>query len=117
MVAVAAKLKYARISPQKVRLVANQVRGLPVERAVTLLRFSTKKAAAIIKKVLSSAIANAEHNEGLDIDELKVASIMVDEGPVAKRFQARARGRSNRIIKRTAHITIHLSDWQQVEEQ
>lgn len=103
---VSAKLRHARISPQKCRLVADQVRGLPVERALQTLMFSNKKAAGMVRKVLESAIANAEHNEGADIDELKVASIMVDEGPVMKRMHARAKGRGNRIVKRTSHITV-----------
>lgn len=103
---VSAKLRHARISPQKCRLVADQVRGLPVERALQTLMFSSKKAAGMVRKVLESAIANAEHNEGADIDELKVASIMVDEGPVMKRMHARAKGRGNRIVKRTSHITV-----------
>jgi large subunit ribosomal protein L22 len=103
---VNAKLRHARISPQKCRLVADQVRGLPVERALQTLMFSNKKAAAMVRKVLESAIANAEHNEGADIDELKVAAIMVDEGPVMKRMHARAKGRGNRITKRTSHITV-----------
>lgn len=109
---VSARLKYAGISAQKVRLVADQVRGLPAEKAVDLLRFSNKKAAAIMKKVLDSAIANAEHNEGADVDELKVLTVMVDEGPVvARRFHTRARGRANRILKRTCHITVKVSDY------
>ena len=103
---VNAKLRHARISPQKCRLVADQVRGLPVERALQTLMFSNKKAAAMVRKVLESAIANAEHNEGADIDELKVAAIMIDEGPVMKRMHARAKGRGNRIVKRTSHITV-----------
>ena len=103
---VNAKLRHARISPQKCRLVADQVRGLPVERALQTLMFSNKKAAAMVRKVLESAIANAEHNEGADIDELKVAAIMGDEGPVMKRMHARAKGRGNRIMKRTSHITV-----------
>jgi large subunit ribosomal protein L22 len=103
---VSAKLRHARISPQKCRLVADQVRGLPVERALQTLLFSNKKAAGMVRKVLESAIANAEHNEGADIDELKVAAIMVDEGPVMKRMHARAKGRGNRIVKRTSHITV-----------
>ncbi len=106
----AAKLKFARISAQKARLVADQVRGMPVERALNLLRFSPKKAARIVKKVLESAIANAEHNEGADVDELKVKTIYVDEGPSYKRMQARAKGRGNRILKRTAHITVAVAD-------
>ena len=107
---VAAKLKFAPISPQKARLVADQVRGLSAERAVDELRFSTKKAAAIIKKVVNSAIANAEHNEAADIDELTIAKICVDEGPTHRRFRARARGRSAKILKRTCHITVVVSD-------
>ncbi len=102
--------KYARLSPQKARLVADQVRGLPVEKAVELLNFSNKKAAAVIKKVLESAIANAEHNEGADIDELKVSAICVDQGPTHRRWRARARGRVNHIMKRTSHIRVTVSD-------
>jgi large subunit ribosomal protein L22 len=105
-----ARLRYARLSPQKARLVANQVRGLPVARAVSLLQFSNKKAAGIIRKVLESAIANAEHNEGADIDELRVAGVQIDQGPMYKRLRARARGRASRIMKRTSHITIRVSD-------
>ena len=99
-------LRTARISPQKARLVADQVRGMPVARAADLLQFSDKKAAAMIRKVLWSAISNAENNLGADIDELKITSIMVDEGPVLKRFMARAKGRGTRILKRTSHITV-----------
>jgi large subunit ribosomal protein L22 len=105
-----AKLRGARISAQKVRLVANQVRGLPVEKAEQLLAFSTKKAARIIKKVLLSAIANAEHNDGADIDELSISTIMVDEGPTMKRGRARAKGRGTQILKRTSHITLTVAD-------
>ena len=107
---VAAKLKNARISAQKCRLVADQIRGAPVDRALQTLAFSPKKAARFVKKVLESAIANAEHNEGADIDELKVARVFVDEGPSFKRFQARAKGRGNRIVKRTSHITVAVGD-------
>ncbi len=107
---VTAKLRGARISPQKVRLVADQVRGLPVEKAEQLLNFSPRKAAYIVKKVLLSAIANAEHNEGADIDELKVHTIMVDEGPTMKRSRARAKGRGTQILKRTSHITLTVAD-------
>jgi len=103
---VSAIMRHARISPQKCRLVADQVRGMPVERALQTLMFSNKKAATMVRKVLESAIANAEHNEGADIDELNVASIMVDEGPVMKRMHARAKGRGNRIVKRTSHIKV-----------
>ena len=105
-----AKLKGARISAQKVRLVADQIRGLPVERAEELLTFSTKKAAHIVRKVLMSAVANAEHNNGADIDELKVGTIMIDEGATMKRGRARANGRYTRILKRTSHITIVVSE-------
>ncbi|MEM7209821.1 MAG: 50S ribosomal protein L22 [Pseudomonadota bacterium] len=107
---VSAKLKHARISPQKVRLVADQVRGLPVERALQILQFSNKKAAQITRQILESAIANAEHNEGADVDELKVSTIFVNEGPVMKRMRARAKGRGNRIMKRTSHITVTVAD-------
>jgi len=107
---VTARLRNARISPQKVRLVADQVRGLPVEKAEQLLAFSNKKAAHLVKKVLLSAVANAEHNEGADIDELKVATIMVDEGPTMKRGRARAKGRGTRIMKRNSHITVTVAD-------
>jgi len=105
-----AKLTHARISPQKVRLVADQVRGLKVESALELLAFSNKKAAVIVKKVLESAIANAEHNDGADIDELKVSTIHVDEGPTMKRMRARAKGRGNRILKRTSHVTVKVAE-------
>jgi large subunit ribosomal protein L22 len=105
-----AKLSYARISPQKCRLVADQIRGLPVERALETLIFSRKKAAHMVRKVLESAIANAEHNEGADVDELKVEAVWVDEGPVYKRFRARAKGRGNRILKRTSHIRITVAE-------
>ena len=107
---VKAKLKYARISPQKARLVADQVRGMPVEQALETLVFSQKKAAVIVKKILDSAIANAEHNEGADIDELSVTQVMVDQAPTMKRIRARAKGRANRILKRTSHITLVVGD-------
>ena len=107
---VRAHLKYARLSPQKGRLVADQVRGMLVEDALNLLTFSNKKAAAVIRKVLLSAVANAENNEGADVDELRVSTIMVDEGPTLKRFRARAKGRGTRILKRTSHVTVTVSD-------
>ena len=107
---VAARLKGARISAQKARLVADQVRGKPVEEALNLLEFSSKKAAHIVKKVLDSAIANAENNEGADVDELKVSSIFVDEGMTMKRLRPRAKGRADRIFKRSCHITIKVAD-------
>ena len=105
-----AKLKYARISAQKARLVADQIRGLGVEQAMNLLSFSTKKGAGILKKVLESAIANAEHNEGADIDELKVAAVQINEGPAMKRIRARAKGRASRILKRTSHIRVTVAE-------
>ncbi len=107
---VIAKHRFARISPQKCRLVADQVRGLPVSRALDVLNFSSKKGAGLVKKVLESAIANAENNEGADIDELKVSSIHIDEGPTFKRFQARAKGRGMQILKRTSHITVAVGE-------
>lgn len=110
MMEVSANLRFARISPQKCRLVADQVRGMPVEQALELLAFSPKKGAAIIKKVLNSAIANAEHNEGADIDELSVTQVYVDQGPTMKRVMPRAKGRADRIIKRTSHITLVVGD-------
>ncbi len=105
-----ATLKYARLSPQKMRLIADQIRGLPVDRALNILAFSNKKAAAIVKKVLESAIANAEHNDGADIDELKISSICVDQGPTLKRLRPRARGRADRIIKRMSHVTVTVAE-------
>ena len=107
---VSARLSNVRISAQKARLVADQIRGLPVESAQNLLKFSNKKAAVIISKVLESATSNAEHNEGADIDELRIATICVDEGRTMKRFNARAKGRANRILKRSAHILITVAD-------
>ena len=105
-----AKLKYARISAQKMRLVADQVRGLPVDNALQVLTFSNKKAAGLIRKVLESAIANAEHNEGADVDELKVEAVQVNEGPTLKRIRARAKGRANRILKRTSHVSLTVGE-------
>lgn len=107
---VQAKLKGARLSAQKARLVADQIRGKAVEEALSVLTYSSKKGAAIIKKVLNSAIANAEHNEGADVDELKVSTIMVDEGMTMKRIMPRAKGRADRILKRSCHITITVAD-------
>jgi large subunit ribosomal protein L22 len=105
-----ATLKYARISAQKARLVADLIRGQRVEQALNTLSFSTKKGAGLVKKVLESAIANAEHNEGADVDELKVASVQVNEGPTMKRIMPRAKGRANRIMKRTSHITLTVAE-------
>ncbi|MCC6708156.1 MAG: 50S ribosomal protein L22 [Gammaproteobacteria bacterium] len=104
--ATVAKLRNARMAAQKVRLVADQIRGQRVEKAINILTFSNKKAAALVKKVLESAIANAEHNDGADVDELKVSTIMVDEGATMKRWRARARGRAAKIMKRTCHVTV-----------
>jgi len=107
---VAAKLRGAGLSAQKARLVADQIRGKTVEEALDLLSFSPKKGASVIKKVLESAIANAEHNEGADVDELKVSTIFVDEGLTMKRIRPRAKGRADRIMKRTCHITVKVAD-------
>lgn len=107
---VAAKLKFARISAQKVRLVANQVRGLRVEAAMELLSFSPKKASDLILQVVNSAVANAEHNNGMDIDELVISEIFIDEAPTLKRFRARAKGRGTRILKRNSHITVKVKE-------
>ena len=107
---VSARLKGARISAQKARLVADQIRGKSVEDALNLLEFSNKKAAHIVKKVLDSAIANAENNEGADVDELKVSTIFVDEGMTMKRLRPRAKGRADRILKRSCHITVKVAD-------
>jgi large subunit ribosomal protein L22 len=110
MMQVLARYKNARISAQKVRLVADQIRGIQVAKALDILTFSTKKAASIVKKVLESAIANAEHNASLDVDTLKVSRIFVDSSTSHKRWHARAKGRGNRILKRTCHITVEVSD-------
>jgi len=107
---VSAVLKGGRLSAQKARLVADQIRGKRVEEALEILTFSTKKGAALIKKVLNSAIANAEHNDGADIDALKVKTIHVERGAFLKRFQARAKGRGNRILKHTCHIYLTVGD-------
>ena len=107
---VAAILRYARISPQKCRLVADEIRGKPVSQALRILKFMPKKAARVLHKVLESAIANAEHNHGADIDELKVSMVEVSGAPTYGRFMARAKGRGNRIIKRNSHITLRVGD-------
>ena len=103
-------LRGVRLSDQKGRLVADQIRGLPVDKALNILTFTPKKGAGIVKKVLESAIANAEHNDGADIDELKVKSIYVEKGMVLKRFTARAKGRGNRIVKPTCHIFLTVGN-------
>ena len=107
---VSAKLSNAPLSAQKARLVGDQIRGLPVDKALNLLAFSSKKASGIIKKVLESAIANAEHNDNADIDELTVSTVFVNEGRTLKRISARAKGRANHILKRTCHITIKVAE-------
>ncbi|MGH1361547.1 MAG: 50S ribosomal protein L22 [Burkholderiaceae bacterium] len=103
-------LKGVRVSAQKGRIIADQVRGKPVEKALNLLAFSPKKSAAIVKKVLESAIANAEHNDGADIDELKVKAIHVEKGASLSRFRARAKGRGAKIEKQTCHIYVTVGD-------
>lgn len=110
MVEVQAKLRHARISAQKARLVVDKIRDVSVEKALNILQFSKKKAAVLIRRVLTSAIANAEHNNGMDIDELYISSVYVDEGPMMKRTQARAKGRGNRILKRTSHIIVNVAE-------
>jgi large subunit ribosomal protein L22 len=105
-----ATLKGVRLSAQKGRLVADQIRGLPVDRALDVLAFSTKKGAKIIRKVLESAIANAEHNDGADIDELKVTTIYIDKAATLKRLSARAKGRGNTIGKQSCHIRVAVGD-------
>ena len=107
---ISAILKNAPLSAQKARLVGDQIRGMPVEKALNLLKFSSKKAAAIIKKVLESAIANAEHNESADIDDLRVSTVYVNEGATMKRFKSRAKGNANHILKRSCHITIKVAE-------
>ena len=107
---VTARLRYARISPQKCRLVADTVRGKDVGNALATLKFMPKKGAELVLKVLESAIANAENNLGADIDELKVHRIEIDAAPVLKRFAARAKGRGTRIVKRNSHITVYVAD-------
>lgn len=108
---VSAKLRGAKISSQKARLVADQIRGKNVDQALNELAYSPKKAAVIIKKVLESAIANAENNEGADIDELRVSTIYVDEGMTMKRIRPRAKGSADRIFKRSCHITVKVSEY------
>ena len=109
-VQVSAAAKRLRVSPRKARLVADQVRGKPVSEAVDILSFSTLKSAPLLRKVLESAIANAENNEGADIDELKISEVFVNEGVTIKRVRPRARGRADRIMKRTCHVTVTVTD-------
>jgi len=110
MMEVGARLKGAKLSAQKARLVADQIRGKDVGEALNILNFSTKKGAHIVRKLLESAIANAEHNEAADVNELNVSKIMVDEGVTMKRIKPRAKGRADRILKRTCHITLAVAD-------
>lgn len=105
-----AVLRGVRLSPQKGRLVADQIRGLGVDKALNILKFSPKKGARIIQKVVESAIANAEHNDGADIDELRITRILVEQGPVFKRFRPRAKGRAAKILKPTCHIFVTVGD-------
>ena len=107
---VSATGKRLRVSPQKARLVVDLVRGKPVGEALDALAFSTQKAAGLVRKVVESAIANAENNEGADIDELKISEIFVNEGLTMKRIKPRAKGRADRIFKRTSHITVTVTD-------
>ncbi len=102
--------KYIRITPQKARLVGQNVRGKPVEDALNILEYTPKKAASTIRKVLKSALANAEQNYSMDVDNLYVKKILIDEGPTWKRIQPRAMGRANRILKRTSHITVIVDE-------
>ncbi len=110
MTEIKAVHRFARTSAQKARLVADQVRGMPVNQAYDLLKFSPRKAAALIAKVLHSAISNAENNNGLDSKNLVVSRILIDEGPSLKRIMPRAKGRADRIVKRTSHISIYVSE-------
>jgi large subunit ribosomal protein L22 len=107
---VKAVLKFVRISPQKVRTLVDAIKGKPAAGAIDMLKFMPQKGAAIVEKVVRSAVANAEQNHNLDIDSLIVKNVVADQGPTLKRFRARARGRGSRILKRTAHITVVLSD-------
>ncbi len=109
---ISAKLSNAPLSAQKARLVGDQIRGLPVEQALNILKFNSKKAAGIMKKVLESAIANAEHNESADIDELVISTVFVNEGRTLKRVRARAKGRANHILKRSCHITVKVAEYE-----
>jgi large subunit ribosomal protein L22 len=110
MMQVSATAKSVRVSPQKARLVVDLVRGKPVSDALDILAFSTQKAAGLVRKVVESAIANAENNNGADIDELKISEVFVNEGLVMKRIKPRAKGRADRIVKRTSHITVTVTD-------
>src|SRR5882672_425527 len=110
-------LKFVKLSPQKARLVADLVRGKKVDEALNILKFSNKRAAKVLKKVLDSAIANAENNNGADVDELKVKEIFIDQGPVMKRTMPRAKGSADRITKRTSHVTVRVGDEQKAKKK
>ena len=107
---VRAVARYVRISPQKVRMLAGAIKGKPVEKALEALKFMPQKGAGIVEKVLRSAIANADQQPDIDIDDLVVGNLTVDQGPMLKRFRARARGRGTRILKRTSHVTVVLTE-------
>jgi large subunit ribosomal protein L22 len=107
---VRAKQRYVRVSPQKVRMLADAIKGKPAEAAINALKFMPQKSAAIVEKIVRSAVANADQNTSIDVDELIVRNLIVDQGPSLKRFKARARGRGSRILKRTAHITVVLAE-------
>jgi large subunit ribosomal protein L22 len=107
---VRAVARYVRISPMKVRMLADAIKGKPVERALEMLRFMPQKGAGIVEKLLRSAVANADQHQDLDIDNLIVGNLVADDGPMFKRFRARARGRGTRILKRTSHVTVSLTE-------
>ena len=107
---VKAVARHVRISPQKVRMLADAIKGKPVDKALSMLRFMPQKSAGIIEKVLRSAVVNADQQPDIDIDSLVVGNLLVDCGPMFKRFQARARGRGTRILKRSSHVTVILTE-------
>jgi len=107
---VKAKARYVRISSQKVRKMVGAIKGRPVEDGINILKFMPQKSAGIVKKVVQSAVANADQNFGIDVDSLIISNITADQGPMLKRFKARARGRGTRILKRTSHITVTLTE-------
>lgn len=107
---VKAVARYVRISPMKVRMLADTIKGRPVDKALDMLKFMPQKAAGIVEKVLRSAVANADQQSDVDIDDLVVSRLIVDRGPMFKRFRARARGRGTRILKRTSHVTVVLTE-------
>jgi large subunit ribosomal protein L22 len=107
---VRASQRYVRISPQKVRMIVDAIKGKPAEAAINALKFMPQKAAGIVEKIVRSAVANADQNTSIDVDDLIVSNLLVDQGPALKRFKARARGRGARILKRTAHITVVLAE-------